>query len=133
MEDGDGAFTDGGDRPDHFQRNEAISAVADDNFLGEEDEDDYEDLYNDVNVGEGFHQSLRGNEEVGLQKDPTEDEKKIDLCLGSVSLAFLCCRVQVSYAHFPFMDCILVFLLIKGFFNGLLIKLPVLKKKKIKK
>ncbi|KAJ8629942.1 hypothetical protein MRB53_023265 [Persea americana] len=77
MEDGDGAFTDGGDRPDHFQRNEAISAVADDNFLGEEDEDDYEDLYNDVNVGEGFHQSLRGNEEVGLQNDPPEDEKKI--------------------------------------------------------
>ncbi|GAV68809.1 RRM_1 domain-containing protein [Cephalotus follicularis] len=47
----------GGDQMDHFHRNEAISAVAEDAFLGEEiEEDDYEDLYNDVNVGEGFLQ-----------------------------------------------------------------------------
>ncbi|KAF5730476.1 cleavage and polyadenylation specificity factor subunit 6 [Tripterygium wilfordii] len=59
--------TEGGD----FHRNEAISAVADDGFLGEED-DDYEDLYNDVNVGEGFLQSLsRKNQapDVAYQDD----------------------------------------------------------------
>ncbi|GER32452.1 RNA-binding protein [Striga asiatica] len=52
----------GGDPSEQFHRNEAISAVADEGFLGEE-EDDYEDLYNDVNVGENFLQSLRGNED----------------------------------------------------------------------
>ncbi|KAG8049889.1 hypothetical protein GUJ93_ZPchr0009g1393 [Zizania palustris] len=44
--DGDGAF----------HRNEAISAVQDvDQYYG--DDDDYDDLYNDVNVGDGFLQS----------------------------------------------------------------------------
>ncbi|XP_019058543.1 PREDICTED: spidroin-1-like [Tarenaya hassleriana] len=54
---------DGRGQVDQFHRNEAISAVADDGFLGEED-DDYEDLYNDVNVGEGFLQSLRKNDQL---------------------------------------------------------------------
>ncbi|KAM0936478.1 putative RNA recognition motif domain, nucleotide-binding alpha-beta plait domain superfamily [Dioscorea sansibarensis] len=41
-----------------FHRNEAISAVQDEEqYYGEDD--DYDDLYNDVNVGEGFHQTLR--------------------------------------------------------------------------
>ncbi|KAJ0988243.1 hypothetical protein J5N97_006599 [Dioscorea zingiberensis] len=41
-----------------FHRNEAISAVQDEEqYYGEDD--DYEDLYNDVNVGDGFHQTLR--------------------------------------------------------------------------
>ncbi|GAB2224973.1 hypothetical protein Droror1_Dr00005754 [Drosera rotundifolia] len=57
-----GAAGDGGGIGNQFNRNEAISAFADDGFLAEED-DDYEDLYNDVNVGEGFLQSLRKNEE----------------------------------------------------------------------
>ncbi|GAB2230422.1 hypothetical protein Drorol1_Dr00014687 [Drosera rotundifolia] len=57
-----GPAGDGGGIGDQFNRNEAISAFADDGFLAEED-DDYEDLYNDVNVGEGFLQSLRKNEE----------------------------------------------------------------------
>ncbi|MCL7035536.1 hypothetical protein MKW94_012960 [Papaver nudicaule] len=52
MDEVDGGGYGGGDR------NQVISAVADENFMGEEDDDDYEDLYNDVNVGEGFHQSL---------------------------------------------------------------------------
>ncbi|GKV19375.1 hypothetical protein SLEP1_g29647 [Rubroshorea leprosula] len=52
----------GGDN--QFHRNEAISAVADEGFLGEEDED-YEDLYNDVNVGEGFFQTLKKTEDLG--------------------------------------------------------------------
>ncbi|KAL6202832.1 hypothetical protein ACLB2K_026537 [Fragaria x ananassa] len=67
MDDGDGA-----DHMNQFHRNEAISAVADDGFLAEED-DDYEDLYNDVNVGEGFYQSMRKNEAA------VTEEKKADL------------------------------------------------------
>ncbi|XP_010539328.1 PREDICTED: cleavage and polyadenylation specificity factor subunit 6-like [Tarenaya hassleriana] len=59
---------DGRDQVEQFHRNEAISAVADDGFLVEED-DDYEDLYNDVNVGEGFLQSLRKNDEVGFRNE----------------------------------------------------------------
>ncbi|KAL2942975.1 Nipped-B-like protein B [Bienertia sinuspersici] len=57
----------GGDSVEHFHRNEAISAVTDEGF-GEED-DDYEDLYNDVNVGEGFLQSLRKNEDLGFRNE----------------------------------------------------------------
>ncbi|KAL5974386.1 hypothetical protein ACLOJK_031050 [Asimina triloba] len=69
MEDGDGNFL-GGDRAEQFHRNEAISAVADDGFSGEEEEeDDYEDLYNDVNVGDGFLQTLKPEDEI-------EDSKK---------------------------------------------------------
>ncbi|XP_004516100.1 uncharacterized protein [Cicer arietinum] len=64
----------GGDPMDQFHRNEAISAVADDGFLAEED-DDYEDLYNDVNVGEGFLQSLRKNDDSGVKNDAVEDKK----------------------------------------------------------
>ncbi|EOY12029.1 RNA-binding family protein isoform 1 [Theobroma cacao] len=60
----------GGDQMDQFHRNEAISAVADEGFLGEED-DDYEDLYNDVNVGEGFLQSLRKNQDSGFSNVET--------------------------------------------------------------
>jgi cleavage and polyadenylation specificity factor subunit 6/7 len=63
-----------GDPMDQFHRNEAISAVADDGFLAEED-DDYEDLYNDVNVGEGFLQSLRKNEDSGVRNDVGDDKK----------------------------------------------------------
>ncbi|WCJ33087.1 RNA-binding (RRM/RBD/RNP motifs) family protein [Euphorbia peplus] len=77
MDDGEG-----GDHLDQFHRNEAISAVADDAFLGEED-DDYEDLYNDVNVGEGFLQSLRKNEDLGFPNQDSSNnnntvEKKIE-------------------------------------------------------
>ncbi|KAG6486901.1 hypothetical protein ZIOFF_055482 [Zingiber officinale] len=40
-----------------FLRNEAISAIQDEEqFYGEDD--DYDDLYSDVNVGEGFHQTF---------------------------------------------------------------------------
>ncbi|XP_058787982.1 uncharacterized protein LOC131662262 [Vicia villosa] len=63
-----------GDPMDQFHRNEAISAVADDGFLAEED-DDYEDLYNDVNVGEGFLQSLRKNDDSGVRNDGGEEKK----------------------------------------------------------
>ncbi|KAK4750605.1 hypothetical protein SAY87_004087 [Trapa incisa] len=60
MDEGEGAFA---YQVDRFQRNETISAVADEGFLVDED-DDYEDLYNDVNVGENFLQSMRKNEPV---------------------------------------------------------------------
>jgi len=64
-----------GDPMDQFHRNEAIFVVVDDGFLAEED-DDYEDLYNDVNVGEGFLQSLRKNNDSGGRIDGV-DEKKV--------------------------------------------------------
>ncbi|XP_050368051.1 uncharacterized protein LOC126786310 [Argentina anserina] len=72
MADGDGP-----DQMDQFHRNEAISAVADDGFLAEED-DDYEDLYNDVNVGEGFYQSMRKNEELGFKNEAAAEERKAE-------------------------------------------------------
>ncbi|GAB2279815.1 hypothetical protein Dimus_014454 [Dionaea muscipula] len=65
---GGGGYVDGGVPADHFQQNEAISAVADERFLVEED-DDYEDLYNDVNVGEGLLQSMRKNEDLGFRNE----------------------------------------------------------------
>ncbi|KAK9077610.1 hypothetical protein SSX86_005947 [Deinandra increscens subsp. villosa] len=64
----------GGDPNEQFHRNEAISAVVDEGFLGEDD-DDYEDLYNDVNVGEGFLQSVTKSEDLGF-KNEEEVEKK---------------------------------------------------------
>nr|GLL22514.1 cleavage and polyadenylation specificity factor subunit CG7185 [Ipomoea trifida] len=72
-EGGDG-FGDGvGDPSEQFHRNEAISAVADEGFLGEED-DDYEDLYNDVNVGENFLQSLKKNEDLGFRNEEVAEK-----------------------------------------------------------
>ncbi|XP_042003125.1 cleavage and polyadenylation specificity factor subunit 6-like [Salvia splendens] len=66
-----------GDPNEQFHRNEAISAVADDDgFLGEED-DDYEDLYNDVNVGENFQQSLRSNEDHPAHRTEEVQDKKL--------------------------------------------------------
>ncbi|GMI67385.1 hypothetical protein like AT5G55670 [Hibiscus trionum] len=62
----------GGDQMEQFHRNEAISAVADEGFLGVED-DDYEDLYNDVNVGDGFLQSLRKNEDLVFRNEESKD------------------------------------------------------------
>ncbi|KAI3997741.1 hypothetical protein MKX01_007628 [Papaver californicum] len=66
MDEVDGGYGEGGG-----DRNQVISAVADEGFMGEEEEDDdYEDLYNDVNVGEGFHQSLHPkNEDSGFKQE----------------------------------------------------------------
>lgn len=43
-----------------YQGSGAISALADEELMG--DDDEYDDLYNDVNVGEGFMQSLQRKE-----------------------------------------------------------------------
>ncbi|CAH1444288.1 unnamed protein product [Lactuca virosa] len=67
----------GGDANEQFNRNEAISAVVDEGFLGEDD-DDYEDLYNDVNVGEGFLQTLRKNDDVGFSNEEEVEKKKVE-------------------------------------------------------
>ncbi|KAL6529435.1 hypothetical protein OROGR_015058 [Orobanche gracilis] len=67
--------TGGGHTSEQFHRNEAISAVADEGFLAEED-DDFEDLYNDVNVGENFLQSLRGNEDDLWHRNEELQESK---------------------------------------------------------
>lgn len=74
---GGGGF--GGDPGgDQFHRNEAISAVADEGFLAEED-DDFDDLYNDVNVGEHFHQSSRKNEDFVVKKEESLADKRVVL------------------------------------------------------
>lgn len=71
MEDNEGGDGVGGEPIEQFHRNEAISAVADDGFMVEED-DDYEDLYNDVNVGENFLQSFRKNEDLVSRNEEVE-------------------------------------------------------------
>ncbi|XP_060188826.1 uncharacterized protein LOC132617768 [Lycium barbarum] len=83
MDDNEGV---GGEPIEQFHRNEAISAVADDGFLVEED-DDYEDLYNDVNVGENFLQSMRKNNDdlvVSRNNDNDDDvaERKPDVSVS---------------------------------------------------
>eukprot|EP01018_Ginkgo_biloba_P024468 Gb_11742 [translate_table: standard] len=47
----------------HFHTGGAISALAEEELLGEEDE--YDDLYNDVNVGEDFIQSINNPQLAG--------------------------------------------------------------------
>ncbi|KAG2299457.1 hypothetical protein Bca4012_011036 [Brassica carinata] len=69
---------DEGDGRDQFHRNEAISAVADEGFMAEEDDDDYDDLYNDVNVGDGFLQSARKNDEVESRNDEEKEKVKTE-------------------------------------------------------
>ncbi|KAG9151341.1 hypothetical protein Leryth_002876 [Lithospermum erythrorhizon] len=59
--------------------NEAISAVVDDGFLGEEEDDDYEDLYNDVNVGENVLQSIRMKEETTPLVEARVVEKTVEI------------------------------------------------------
>ena len=66
---------DGRDEMEQFHQNEAISAVADDGFTAEEEDDDYDDLYNDVNVGEGFLQSVKKNDETGSRDEEKEEVK----------------------------------------------------------
>lgn len=58
----------GGSGDGHWD--EVISALADDGFLVEEDDDDCGDLHNNMNVGENFLQSVRKNE---------EEEKAVEL------------------------------------------------------
>ncbi|MFS7928991.1 putative RNA recognition motif domain, nucleotide-binding alpha-beta plait domain superfamily [Helianthus anomalus] len=88
----------GGDSTEQFHRNEAISAVVDEGFLGEDD-DDYEDLYNDVNVGEGFLQSVKKNEQVEEPVEPVihpvVDDRKFE-CKNEV---FSEPRVELGVKH----------------------------------
>lgn len=67
------------DEGDQFHRNEAISAVADEGFMAEEEDDDFDDLYNDVNVGEGFLQSVRKKDETGSRNEKEEDKEKVKI------------------------------------------------------
>ncbi|KAG6526492.1 hypothetical protein ZIOFF_016477 [Zingiber officinale] len=56
-----------------FHRNEAISAIQDEEqFYGEDD--DYDDLYSDVNVGEGFHQTFDNRDGAGGFQ-PVEEQR----------------------------------------------------------
>ncbi|KAJ0989430.1 hypothetical protein J5N97_007786 [Dioscorea zingiberensis] len=47
----------------------AIPALADEELMGEDDE--YDDLYNDVNVGEGFIQTLQQQQAPPARSEPT--------------------------------------------------------------
>ncbi|AED96666.1 RNA-binding (RRM/RBD/RNP motifs) family protein [Arabidopsis thaliana] len=83
---------DGRDQMDQFHQNEAISAVADDGFMAEEEDDDYEDLYNDVNVGEGFLQSMKKNDEAGSRNEEKEkvnmeEEDRVEPVLGEAEVS----------------------------------------------
>ncbi|XP_077227043.1 uncharacterized protein LOC143860342 [Tasmannia lanceolata] len=51
----------GGSQKMQFQGGGAISALAEEELIGDDD-DEYDDLYNDVNVGEGFMQSMQRTE-----------------------------------------------------------------------
>ncbi|RWR83701.1 RNA recognition motif domain-containing protein [Cinnamomum micranthum f. kanehirae] len=54
----------GGGQKLQFQGSGAIPALADEELIGEDDE--YDDLYNDVNVGEGFMQSMHHRNEAPI-------------------------------------------------------------------
>ncbi|KHN45800.1 hypothetical protein glysoja_049347 [Glycine soja] len=60
---------------DQFCHNEAMHVVIDEGFLGEEEDNDYEDLYNDVNTKEVFLQSLHKNDSSGFQNSDVEEKK----------------------------------------------------------
>eukprot|EP00252_Welwitschia_mirabilis_P022952 TRINITY_DN6372_c0_g1_i1.p1 TRINITY_DN6372_c0_g1~~TRINITY_DN6372_c0_g1_i1.p1 ORF type:complete len:589 (-),score=118.20 TRINITY_DN6372_c0_g1_i1:1054-2820(-) len=59
-----------------FQTSGAISALAEEEIMP--DDEDYDDLYNDVNVGEGFMQimNVRSNNRVGVENgtEPARDK-----------------------------------------------------------
>ncbi|KAF9604609.1 hypothetical protein IFM89_008875 [Coptis chinensis] len=82
MEEGDGG--------EQFHRNEAISAVADDGgfVMVDEEEEDYEDLYNDVNIGETFHNHNTNNQTMTRNEDADEEEeeKKVETDHPTVSM-----------------------------------------------
>ncbi|KAJ0477362.1 putative CPSF6/7 family protein [Helianthus annuus] len=88
----------GGDPTEQFHRNEAISAVVDEGFLGEDD-DDYEDLYNDVNVGEGFLQSVKKNEQVEEPVEPVIHPVVDDRKFESKNEVFSEPRVELGVKH----------------------------------
>ncbi|KAJ0261608.1 RNA recognition motif domain-containing protein [Hirschfeldia incana] len=67
------------DEGDQFHRNEAISAVADEGFMAEEEDDDFDDLYNDVNVGEGFLQSVRKKDEEKVKIEEEEEAEEVSI------------------------------------------------------
>ncbi|KAL5731718.1 hypothetical protein ACHQM5_004420 [Ranunculus cassubicifolius] len=75
---GDGDFGNGvaiDENEEQFHENEAISAVAEteEGFMVEE-EDDYEDLYNDVNVGEGLFNNNNNNNNKSISDVHMNDE-----------------------------------------------------------
>ncbi|KAL0320882.1 UNVERIFIED_CONTAM: Cleavage and polyadenylation specificity factor subunit [Sesamum radiatum] len=69
-----GRRDDGGDPSEQLNRKEVIKAVVDGGFIGEE-EDDCEDLYNDVSVGDNFLQSMRKEENLGPRSEEVAGNK----------------------------------------------------------
>ena len=61
---------------------EGYGESGDEGFLGEEEDDDYEDLYNNVNFDEGFLQSFRKNDDSGFWNGDIEEKKPLSLSSG---------------------------------------------------
>lgn len=99
----------GGAQKAQYQGGGAISALADDEMMGEDD--DYDDLYNDVNVGEGFLQMHRSEAPVrtgigngGLQAQKTDVLESTLEAGGSQGLSIPGVSAEGKYsnaAHFP--------------------------------
>ncbi|KAK9277082.1 hypothetical protein L1049_006621 [Liquidambar formosana] len=101
----------GGAQKTQYQGGGAISALADDEMMGEED--DYDDLYNDVNVGEGFLQLHRSEPAVrpggvgngGLIAQKTDVPEPTVETGGSQGLSIPGVSAEGKYsnagAHFP--------------------------------
>lgn len=51
-------------------------------LLGEEEDHDYNDLYNDVNFNEGFIQLLRKNDNSGFRNGDVKENKPLLLSSG---------------------------------------------------
>ncbi|KAK1272042.1 hypothetical protein QJS04_geneDACA004231 [Acorus gramineus] len=61
----------GGSQKLHYQGSGTISTLAEDDMMGEDDE--YDDLYQDVNVGEGFIQTLQQQQQQQQQRGSVAD------------------------------------------------------------
>ncbi|OMO81527.1 hypothetical protein COLO4_23537 [Corchorus olitorius] len=95
----------GGAQKMQYQGSGAIPALADEEMMGEDDE--YEDLYNDVNVGEGFHQLQRseappqpvGVGNTGLHVQKNEAPERTSEAGGSQGLNIPGVSVQGKYPN----------------------------------
>jgi cleavage and polyadenylation specificity factor subunit 6/7 len=101
----------GGAQKTQYQGSGAIPALADDELMGEDD--DYDDLYNDVNVGEGFLQLHRSEATLppggvgngGIQTQKTDVPGQRVEVGGSQALNIPGVSVEGKYsnagAHYP--------------------------------
>ena len=101
----------GGAQKLQYQGSGAIPALADDELMGEDD--DYDDLYNDVNVGEGFLQLHRSEAPLppggvgngGLQTQKTDVPEQRVEAVGAQEMGIPGVSVEGKYSnagvHYP--------------------------------